>query len=70
MSNFVLKNDYNWIFLHFGNQVDILKNYDIRAYPTYFLIGPDGKLIYSPAASPSENFELFLFQAMRSRGDA
>jgi peroxiredoxin len=70
MSNFVLKNDYNWIFLHFGNQVDILKNYDIRAYPTYFLIGPDGKLIYSPAASPSENFELFLFQAMRARGDA
>jgi peroxiredoxin len=70
MTNFVSKNEYNWIFLHFGNQPDILKNYDIRAYPTYFLIGPDGKLIYSPAASPSENFELYLFQAMRARGDA
>jgi peroxiredoxin len=70
MTWFVSKNEFNWIFLHFANQPDILKDYDIRAYPTYFLIGPDGKLIYSPAASPSENFELFLFQAMRARGDA
>jgi len=69
MSNFITKSEYNWLFLHYGNQPDILKQYDIRAYPTYFLIGPDGKLIYSPAASPGENFELYLFKAMRLRGD-
>jgi peroxiredoxin len=68
-NRFKNNNQYNWIFLYYGHQPDIIKEYDIRAYPTYFLIGPDGKLIYSPAPSPSENFEIKLFEAMRSRGD-
>jgi peroxiredoxin len=66
---FKSRNDYNWIFLYYGHQPEIIKDYDIRAFPTYFLIGPDGKLIYSPAPSPSENFEIRLFEAMRARGD-
>ena len=69
MSVFAKKSGYNWKFLHYGNQPDILEKYDIRAFPTYFLIGPNGKLIYSPAVSPGENFELYLFQVMRARGD-
>ena len=69
MVNFLKKNDYDWTFLHYGNQPDIMKEYDIRAYPTYYLIGPDGKLLASPAPSPAENFEYFLFKIMRSRGD-
>ncbi len=60
---------HEWIFLYYGHQPDVIKEYDIRAFPTYFLIGPDGKLIYSPAPSPSENFEIKLFEAMRARGD-
>lgn len=68
-NEFKHKNAYNWVFLYYGHQPGILKEYDIRAYPTYFLIGPDGKLIYSPAVSPSENFETKLFEAMRGRGD-
>jgi peroxiredoxin len=63
------KNDYQWVFLYYGHQPGVIKDFDIRAFPTYFLIGPDGKLIYSPAAAPSENFELKLFEAMRARGD-
>ncbi len=59
----------NWIFLHYGNQPDVIKNYDVRAYPVYFLIGPDGKLIFSPARSPAEYFELDLFKVMKARGD-
>jgi len=46
-----------------------MKDYDIRAFPTYFLIGPDGNLINSPAPGPGENFENNLFKIMRSRGD-
>jgi peroxiredoxin len=68
-NQFKSNNNYNWIFLYYGHQPDVIKEYDIRAYPTYFLIGPDGKLIYSPAPSPSENFEIKLFEAMRARGD-
>jgi peroxiredoxin len=69
MANYVNKTKLNWLFLYYGNQPDILKTYDIRAFPTYYLIGPDGKLIMSPAPSPGENFELQLFNIMRSRGD-
>ncbi len=63
------KNDYRWVFLYYGHQPGVIKDFDIRAFPTYFLIGPDGKLIYSPAPAPSENFEIKLFEAMRARGD-
>jgi peroxiredoxin len=63
------KNDYRWVFLYYGHQPGVIRDFDIRAFPTYFLIGPDGKLIYSPAPAPSENFEIKLFEAMRARGD-
>jgi peroxiredoxin len=66
---FLDKNNYKWKFLYYGNQPDILKEYDIRAYPTYFLIDPDGKLILSPSPSPAENFESNLVKTMRARGD-
>ena len=69
MAEYANKEKLPWTFLHFGNQPTILEEYDIRAYPTYFLIGPDGKLLISPAQSPGENFEQYLFQVMRSRGD-
>ncbi len=69
LKQFLTKNNYSWLFLHYDKQPSILKEYDIRAYPTYFLIGPDGKLILSPAASPAENFEQRLFEIMKSRGD-
>ena len=57
------------MFLHFGTYPDIIKEYDIRGYPTYFLIDKDGKLLLSPAPSPFENMELKLFDIMRAKGD-
>lgn len=57
-----------WTFLHYGNHPQILKDYDIRAFPTYFLINREGKMAISPAPSPSENFEISLFNEMRSKG--
>jgi peroxiredoxin len=69
LRQFLAKNKYDWKFLHYDNQPSVIRDYDIRAFPTYFLIGPDGKLILSPADSPAENFEQKLFDVMRSRGD-
>lgn len=57
-----------WVFLHYGNHPQILKEYDIRAFPTYFLINPEGKMAISPAPSPAENFEMSLFKEMRAKG--
>ncbi|HLO60584.1 MAG TPA: TlpA disulfide reductase family protein [Bacteroidales bacterium] len=69
LNQFLQKNKYDWVFLHYDKQPGVIKDYDVRAFPTYFLIGPDGKLIYSPSASPAENFEQKLFDVMKSRGD-
>lgn len=67
MNLFLEQTKYQWTFLHYGNKPDILKDFDIRAYPTYFLIGPDRKLVASPAPSPKENFEIQFFNILRSR---
>ncbi len=66
---FKAKNNYDWIFLHYDRHPEIIKQYDIRTFPTYFLIGPDGRLILSPAPSPTQNFESRLVEILRSRGD-
>jgi len=68
-NNFLKSKNWNWKFLFYGNQPEIIKEYDIRAYPTYYLIGPDGKFIYSPSRSPAEDFESMLYKAMKIRGD-
>ena len=67
--DFLNKNDYDWMFLHYGNQPHVLKDYDIRGFPTYFLIGPEGKLVMSPAPSPGEHFESYFFNTLKARGD-
>ena len=55
--NFLSYEQYTWTFLHYANQPDILQGYDIRAYPTYFLIDQEGKISRSLAPSPAENVE-------------
>jgi len=67
-TRFTEKNGYNWLFLHYHAQPQVMSDYDIRAFPVYYLIGPDGKLILSPAPSPAENFETRLFEILRNRG--
>jgi peroxiredoxin len=57
MQDLMKNNAYPWTFLHFSNQPQVIDDYDIQTYPSYFLIGPEGKLILSPAPSPAENFE-------------
>lgn len=57
MQELLTNNPYPWSFLHFSNEPQVIDDYDIQTYPSYFLIGPEGKLILSPAPSPAENFE-------------
>jgi peroxiredoxin len=66
---FLDQTNYRWTFLHYGNKPEIVKDFDVRAFPTYFLIGPDRKLILSPAPSPKENFEKQLISILRSKGE-
>jgi peroxiredoxin len=69
LKSFLERSNYSWIFLHYGNQSTVIKDYDIRAFPTYYLIDPQGKLVISPCPSPLENFEAHFFKVLRARGE-
>ena len=69
MVEFMERNNYHWNALYYDQDHELLEKYDIRAYPTAYLIGPDGRLIQSPATLASEGFEEQLFRIMRARGD-
>jgi peroxiredoxin len=66
---FMERNGYRFRALYYGDQPEILGDYQVRGFPTAYLIGPDGNLVLSPAPPPSEGFEQQLFRIMRSRGD-
>jgi thiol-disulfide isomerase/thioredoxin len=69
MKDFMKKNKYSWTSLFYGNDDKLLQNYDVKAYPTSYLIDPEGKMIQSPATLATEGFEEQLFRIMKSRGD-
>lgn len=64
---FVKKKKYKWTFVHYGTNPSIINQYDVRAYPTYFLINPEGKMEVSPAPSPREKLEILITNQLRSR---
>lgn len=68
VKDFVVRSGYSWKFLHFGNHPEVLQEYDIRTFPTYYLIDHEGKLSMSPAATPNEAFEGRLFKELRAKG--
>lgn len=53
---YVKRNKLNWTFLHFNQNGKVLYDYDIKAFPTYYLINPDGNIVLAPAPSPEEEF--------------
>ncbi|MDR1172214.1 MAG: peroxiredoxin family protein [Bacteroidales bacterium] len=68
MRNFRKKNGYQWDFLHFANDPDILKKYDVRIFPACYLINPEGKLVLSPAPAASDNLERTLWLELNGKG--
>lgn len=62
---FIHQNKYNWTFLFANEDDEILKNYKVVAFPSYYLVGPANELILSPAPGPNENFERVFFSIIR-----
>lgn len=60
-SNFMRKNNYNWTFLFTEINSETISHYKVSTYPSYYFISPKGTLIMSPALSPTDNFESYLF---------
>lgn len=69
MKDFMARNDYDWTALFYGNNEALLRDYNVRAFPTSFLLDKEGILVQSPAALATEGLETQLFRIMKSRGD-
>lgn len=64
---FIADNSLNWTFLFADVNSKVISDYKVRAYPTYYLIDPKGVLVMSPAPSPAENFEKYLFKIIENQ---
>ncbi len=65
---FIESQGYDWHFAMLEEQKELLEHYDVRAFPTYYLLDERGLLLYSPVRSPREGLESLLFQLFRQRG--
>ncbi len=54
---FVTDKGYTWPFLICDGGCDVARKYNVRGFPTYYLIDPQGKILLAPAPAPTENFE-------------
>lgn len=62
LANFCAKNPkFDWQFLYDNSEGKLKSTYEIKALPTYFLIGPDGKFVQVPAESPEGDIERIFF---------
>ena len=52
--------------VYFPKDPDVLKaQWEILTFPTYYLVGTDGRLVFSPAPAPTEYFENYFFRYVR-----
>ena len=68
MRSFIQKSGYQWDFLHYANDPDILKKYDVRIFPTGYFINPEGKLVLSPAPTAEEQLERSMWLELNPLG--
>ncbi len=69
VKRFMEENQINWTVLLAGDGDDVLREYDVRAFPVFYLIDREGKMVRSPAANPSEGLDQVLFRVMKERGE-
>jgi hypothetical protein len=66
MSYFVnQKKDWSWTFLHVGDQVDVLKAYDVRILPLYVVIDREENIFRYNAEGPGQGLENIIEQLIQ-----
>lgn len=68
ISEFAQKHGWEWPILKSGNNILLLEDYKIKAFPSYILINPDGTIAYAHLPMPDENMELYIQRFMKSYG--
>ena len=56
---------YDWTFLHTIEGQTLKDSYEIKSYPAYYLINPQGKFVQVPALSPVQSIESSLYEIIR-----
>lgn len=63
--DFASKKTVDWPIIHIGDQQHLLGEYNVKAFPTYILINPEGKIMKAPAQGPKENIQLEFIKIAR-----
>ncbi|MFA9371185.1 MAG: TlpA family protein disulfide reductase [Labilibaculum antarcticum] len=63
--DFESKKNLDWPIIHIGDQQHLLEEYNVKAFPTYILINPEGKIMKAPAQGPKENIQLEFIKIAR-----
>ena len=61
-----LKKGWDWTFVHIGDQIDVLKAYDVRSLPLFVIIDKTGNIYKYPADFPSNGLENSIEQLLQS----
>ncbi len=65
---FVRGKGYTWPFLVCGTDCAVAARYEVRGFPTYYLIDPEGKILLAPAPAPTENFGKIFQDILKKAG--
>jgi peroxiredoxin len=60
LQQFANERNYTWPILNLGNEILLLEDYNVKVFPTYIFINPDGTVAYVHLPMPTENMELYL----------
>ncbi|HPG73429.1 MAG TPA: redoxin domain-containing protein, partial [Bacteroidales bacterium] len=62
---YIEKKAYSWDFLFTGGDMQVVDFYKVKAFPSYFLVEPNGLLLMSPAPDPLQGFEKTFFSIIK-----
>lgn len=57
---FIERKGYNWTFLNFDHNYQLLRDYQVMTFPANILIGKKGKILKHPAKLPAENLQMII----------
>ena len=58
---------FDWVFLYDNSNGQLKTNYEIKLFPTYFLINPDGDFVQVPAESPDGDIDRAFFDIVKPK---
>lgn len=64
---FVAHKEYGWTFLHYNEDYQLLKDYQVRTYPHNIIIDQEGDVIKYPAKLPGESMKNMLRNISRAQ---